>query len=467
MKTTRLLFLFCALSVLAHLTAAEIPENLASAEKPLPPHALKVSDNHRFLVDATTGQPVFLLADTAWNLGALKDDEIDVYLNSRAEHGFNVIMFALNFYPQADEKNAYGEAAYAGADRTELNPEYFKHCDTIIDKCAERGMYVMLYSMWAGKKSGTMSDYTAAQLHAIGQQLGARFQGRSNVILCAGGEASPNYIDVERVNAMGSGLKTGCAGLNLVTVHPVSGNSSSKFFATSPWLDFYMSQGKSATNGGSYDAAALVLGDFSVTPAKPTMMAEHRYETGTSEDPIIQRRSLYQCVFAGGCGYAYGHDALWQMTPHTKQPWMLKNWNPGVAQWTEALDTKAVRQLQNIKPLLASRPNLNRIPDQSLILSGQGKDVASRTQAMRDGTPGASDATYLMAYVSAQGTIVFKTDVISSQTLNVSWFDPEKGSTDVLETNLKNTGTYQLGKRENVRDGVLIVDDASKGYTEP
>jgi hypothetical protein len=467
MKTTRLLLLLWSLTVLVHVSGANTANTSALITGSVPPHGLKVSDNHRFLVDATTGQPVFLLADTAWNLGALKDDEIDVYLNSRAEHSFNVIMFALNFYPQADEQNAYGESAYIGADKTELNPEYFKRCDAIIDKCAERGMYVMLYSMWAGKKSGTMGNYTAAQLNGIGQQLGARFRGRSNVILCAGGESSPNYIDVERVNAMGSGLKAGCGGDNLVTVHPVSGNSSSKFFAASPWLDFYMSQGKSATNGGSYDAAALILGDFSVTPTKPTMMAENRYETGTSEDPIIQRRSLYQCVFAGACGYAYGHDALWQMTPHTKQPWMLKDWNPGVTLWTEALDTKAVQELQYIKPLLASRPYLDRIPDQSLVLSGQGKNIATRTQVMRDGTPGGNDATYMMAYVSAPETIVFKTDVISSPSLNVSWFDPEKGSTVVLEKNLKNTGTYQLEKQESVRDGVLILDDASKGYAKP
>lgn len=33
-------------------------------------NGLKVSDNHRYLVDAKTGATVFILADTAWNLGA-------------------------------------------------------------------------------------------------------------------------------------------------------------------------------------------------------------------------------------------------------------------------------------------------------------------------------------------------------------------------------------------------------------
>ncbi len=431
-------------------------------------NGLRISDNHHYLVDAVTGRPVFLLADTAWNLAALKLEEIDTYLQSRASLGFNTVMFTLNFAPQADEKNAYGQAAYIGKEKTELNPAYFENCDKIIQHAAARGLYVMIYTMWAGKSSGTMNHYTAAQLAKVGSALGHRYGGVPNVIFCAGGESSPpHHIDADRVNAIGQALKEGCAGRNLVTLHPESEYSSSKFFADASWLDFYMSQAKSGSGPRNvlYDAAALVLADWVVTPPKPTMMAEHRYESGTAEDPLIQRRSLYQCVFAGACGHAYGHDALWQMTPHTRQDWMLRDWTPGVRNWTEALNTKAVRQLQYIKKLLFARPYLTRIPDQSLILSGQGNEVATRTQATRDGTKGHADATYLMAYVSAPARIVLRTDVIASRTLNVSWFNPATGATDVLGTNLNNTGSYTLEKRE--QDGVVIIDDARKGYALP
>ena len=377
-------------------------------------------------------------------------------------------MFALNFVPQADEKNAYGQPAYIGADHNELNPAYFETCDKIVQHAAARGLYVMLYALWAGKNSGTMNHYTPAQLAKMGRALGHRYAGVSNVIFCAGGESTPpEHVDAGRVNAIGTALKEGCAGKNLVTVHPESEYSSSSFFADSTWLDFSLSQAKSGSGPSNvlYDAAALVLRDWQITPPKPAMMGEHRYESGTQEDPLIQRRSLYQCVFAGGCGYAYGHNALWQMTPHTRQSWMLKDWPPGVAQWTDALDTKAVQQLHYIKNLLAARPYLDRIPDQSLVLSGQGNDVATRTQVTRDGTKGNADATYLMAYVSTPGTVVLKTDVIASRTLNVSWFNPETGSTESLGRNLNNTGSYTLEKKP--QDGVLIVDDARKGYAQP
>jgi Protein of unknown function (DUF4038)/Putative collagen-binding domain of a collagenase len=420
---------------------------------------LKVSDNHHYLVDAKTGAPVFLLADTAWNLGALKLEEIETYLQSREDHGFNTVMFALNFSPQASETNAYGQPAYIGADKTELNPAYFETCDAIVKRAALHHLYVMLYAMWAGEKAGTMNHYTAAQLTTLGHALGRHYAGVPNVIFCAGGESTPHYIGADRVNALGSALKEGCDGKNLVTVHPTSPNSSSRFYAESSWLDFYMCQAKSGSGpmNEKFDAAALVSGDWKISSVKPTMMGEHRYESGTQEDPLIQRRNIYQCVFAGGCGYAYGHDALWQMTPHTGLPWMLHGWTPGVTNWLDALDTPAVRQLQNIKKLLYAHPYLTRIPDQSLVLDGQGTNVATRVQATRDGTLGHNDATYIMAYISSPQTVTLNTAAISARTLNVYWFNPSTGENELLHENFTNPGNLTLEKRPQ-GDWVAVIE---------
>jgi hypothetical protein len=428
------------------------------------PSRLGVSDNRHYLVEVATGKPVFLLADTAWNLGALNLDEIDTYLQSRAAHGFNAVMFALNFAPQANERNAYGEPAYIGAAKTELNPAYFGYCRSIIEKAAAHGLYVILFAMWAGEKAGTMNGYSVAQLHVLGLELGRQFEGIPNVILCAGGEATPGYVDVERVNSLGSGLKEGCERRNLLTVHPVGETSASKFYAESRWLDFYLCQAKSGTNPqfSGYDAAALVLRDWTRASPKPTMMGEQRYESGTKEDPWIQRRNLYQCVFAGGCGYAYGHDALWQMTPHTAQPWMLKGWNPGVSDWREALDTPAVRQLRYIETLLYAHPYLSRIPDQSLVLEGQGTDVFTRVQVTRDGTFGKNDATYLMAYITSPRQVTLNTAVISAPLLRWSWFNPENGKTEVVDAQRRNSGILILEPRSIGRDWVAVVEAAGR-----
>src|ERR1035441_4402120 len=65
--------LFCGIIVLTAVScrsASVVPPAKSSLTD-----GLKVSDNHHYLVDAKTGAPVFILADTAWNLGALKGSE--------------------------------------------------------------------------------------------------------------------------------------------------------------------------------------------------------------------------------------------------------------------------------------------------------------------------------------------------------------------------------------------------------
>ena len=73
-----------------------------------------------------------------------------------------------------------------GPARTELNPAFFKTCDRIVPRAAARGLYMMMYSMWAGKTAGTMNNYTPEQLENMGRALGSRYAGVSNVIFCAG-----------------------------------------------------------------------------------------------------------------------------------------------------------------------------------------------------------------------------------------------------------------------------------------
>jgi hypothetical protein len=428
------------------------------------PMGLKVSENGHYLMEA--GKPFFLLADTAWNMDALTDEEIDRYLTNRAGHGFNAVMFCLDFAPQASSENAYGQTAYVGDDKSELNPQYFAHVDLAVEKARELELYAMVYSMWGGH-AGTMNGYSVAHLHDIGVKLGEHFKGKKNVILVAGGESTPDFVSADRVNAIGAGLKGGCADENLVTIHSRSDQSSSRWLSGSQWLDFYMSQVKSGKGGERADMTPYVAADFWLKNPKPSMVGEHRYEVGTEEDPVIQRRGLYLSVFAGGCGYAYGHNALWQMTPHTAQQWMLSGWNPGVKYWTQALDTVAVDQLQHIMGLLYSRPYFERIPDQSVIASEQNRDIADRVEGTRDGTIGKNDATYVMIYRASEKPLTVNTEVIGGKVLNIWWFNPATGKATELKKGIGNKGKFILAAEVGKSDGVVVVDDAGSKYGAP
>lgn len=68
-------------TVLAAVVCLLLPVSAAqrAISPPGPPpvvdNGLKLSANHRYLMDAVTARPVFILAGTAWNLGALKLEE--------------------------------------------------------------------------------------------------------------------------------------------------------------------------------------------------------------------------------------------------------------------------------------------------------------------------------------------------------------------------------------------------------
>src|SRR5476651_1651362 len=139
-------------------------------------NGLKVSANKHYLVDALSGKPVFILATTAWNINSLSYTEIDTLLQATAKHGFNSIMFTLDFYPQAEEPNVYGQKAYIGPDRTDLNPDDFAYCDHIIKVCTDLGLYPMMYTMWSGKTAGIMNTFTPEQLYTLGKKIGTRYR---------------------------------------------------------------------------------------------------------------------------------------------------------------------------------------------------------------------------------------------------------------------------------------------------
>src|SRR3954466_475336 len=105
--------------------------------------ALKVSDNHRFLVTAD-GKPFFWLGDTAWELfHRLNREEADTYLKNRAERRFTVIQaVVLAELNGLKDPNAYGHTPLEKNDPTLPNEKYFEHVDWIVTRANSLGLYV-------------------------------------------------------------------------------------------------------------------------------------------------------------------------------------------------------------------------------------------------------------------------------------------------------------------------------------
>ncbi len=87
-------------------------------------------------------------------------------------------------------------------------------------------------------------------------------------------------------------------------------------------------------------------------------------------DDYEARKALYWALFAGAHGHTYGCNPVWQMWQADRQP-LIGARRP----WHAAIQLPGSAQMRYARDLLLSRPYLERIPDQSLIVS----DASSTT----------------------------------------------------------------------------------------
>lgn len=436
------------------------------AQQPFTNGPLRVSDNHRYLVQAD-GTPFFYLGDTAWELlHRLNREEASHYLKRRAEQGFSVIQaVALAEFDGLKEPNPYGETPLLNNDPTTPNEAYFRHVDYVIDKAAEYGLVIGLLPTWGDKlyKNTWGSGpeiFTPQNARVYGQWLGKRYKNRKNIIWILGGDRTPRAgsSDVAVWRGMAAGIQEGVGGPDnaLMSFHPqpndINDGGSSKWFGQDSWLDFNMHQTGHCRDTPVY---AYITTSYGQTPAKPTMDAEPIYEDhpvcfnakelGTS-NALDVRKAAYLNLFAGAHGHTYGCHDVWQMYgpdrpavngPHTY--------------WREAMELPGANQMKYVRQLMESHPMLERIPDQSMILENQ-YPPAERIQATRG-------RTYAFVYSSAGRPFTVNMGKIAGKTITTAWMNPRTGDRKV-SGNVPNAGQRKFSPPTSGygQDWVLILE---------
>jgi hypothetical protein len=446
---------------------------LCGAQTPFSGGPLKVSDNQRYLV-RQDGTPFFWLGDTAWELfHRLTKEEAEEYFKQRARQGFTVVQaVALAELDGLNVPNAYGDVPLINNDPSKPNEAYFEHVDFVIRKAAQFGIVIALLPTWGDKLfKGSWGKgpeiFTATNARRYGEWIGRRFKGQGNVIWVLGGDRTPRKdsddVLVWRLMAEGIVKGAGGPGKALLSFHPqpngLEMGGSSHWFHNDGWLDFNMLQNGHCRDEVTYDKISFV---YNRTPAKPVLDAEPIYEDhpvcfnvtdlGTSNAYDV-RRYAYLDLFAGAFGHTYGCHDVWQMYTEGRQPV-----NGPHMSWKAALELPGARQMSHVRKLMESRPMLDRIPDQSLV-EEQNNGPADRIQATRG-------KDYAFVYSSAGRAITINAGKISGTQLNAFWFDPRKGETISIGM-FANTGKHVFRPPTSGygKDWLLVLDDASKGYT--
>ena len=317
-----------------------------------------VSENGRYLQHAD-GRPFFWLGDTAWLLfQKLNREETERYLENRRVRGFHVIQaVVLSFGPV---ENAYGAKPFVDGDpaRPAVTEgyDYWDHIDWVVDRAAEKGMYVAIVPAWGSVvKRGVINEKNAA---GYARFLAERYRGRPNVFWMNGGDLQGD-VQGATWQALGRTLRA-TDPLHLITFHPFGRTQSSTWFHDAAWLDFNLFQSghrrydQDTTAGAKgEDNWRYVFEDWARKPAKPTLDGEPSYEEipqglHDPKEPRWQdhdvRRYAYWSVFAGACGHTYGHNAVMQFR---------KKGTPGSygsnVTWEEGIEFPGAGQMQHLK----------------------------------------------------------------------------------------------------------------------
>ena len=434
---------------------------------------LKVSENKRFLMTAD-GAPFFWLGDTGWLLfNKLKREEADTYLEDRRAKGFNVIqVMVLHTVPSV---NIYGDSSILNADVSKPDTtkgnlytdakqyDFWDHADYIIDKAAEKGLYMALVPVWGTNvKDGKV---TVQQAKMYAEFLAKRYKDRKNIIWLNGGDI--NGSDSIAVwNVIGTTLRANDPN-HLITFHPRGRTASSDWFHASPWLDFNMVQSghrrydqdttKKEKRHFGEDNWKFMDADYKLNPVKPTIDGEPSYEgipqglhdtlqpRWTDKDV---RRYGYWSVFSGAFGYTYGQNSVMQM--HGPQD--KKSAYGSHEMWNDAINSPGSKQMVYLKDLMLSRSYFDRVPDQSII-AGENGSKYDRLLATRG-------KDYVMVYTYNGRNMTINMNKIPGDEVKASWYSPRDGKTTVIG-DIDNKGTHEFdppGEKKDGNDWVLILD---------
>jgi hypothetical protein len=460
---------------LSHLTIlmamALLPCVSVEAATAPSPYPVKLSANHRYLVDQNN-QPFLIVGDTPQGLmGRLTDKEADWYFANRQAHGFNTMGWVDTTCAGPDyptNKNATtidgvrpftgylaGGTDFTHYDLSKPNEAYFARLDTVVKLAANHGILVFIDPMETIGWLPTLRNNGLTAAYAYGVYLGKRYKGFPNIAWLSGNDfnAWKNPSDDALAQAVAKGIRS----VDSVHLHTVELNVfTSSSLDDQTWAPL-ISLNSTYTYSPTY---FQMLHSYNQTPIMPTYLVEAHYDledVGKPPDfgtPNVLRREEYWTMLTGGTGQFYGNQYTWSFKPG----------------WQSKIDTPGVEQLTIWKKFFSSLPWQNFVPDQKheIVTGGLGSqgDLQTRVSKSDYATAASTpDGKLVVAYMPTARTLTVNMVRLSGPAKG-KWFDPSNGvSTNIAEKRFANKGTQTFTPPEKNHDGdgdwVLLLD-ASK-----
>ncbi|MCU1240425.1 MAG: hypothetical protein JWO71_1151 [Candidatus Acidoferrum typicum] len=448
----------------------------ASSSGVLNAFPLKVSENHRYLVDQH-GRPFRIQGDSAQSLIAnLTYAEADTYLTDRRNKGFNAVNINLlerKFAIDAP-KNRRGDSPFTVADNFAApNDAYFDFADSIIELAASKGMLVSLAAMYLGYGGGaegwwstlTNAANTQTVCYNFGFYVGKRYKNRANILWVIGGDFTPppGSEGEKRLQKFMQGIKAaGASQLWSGDWHDPCISTDVRAFAPEMDVNAVYTYGINGKDGLTYGESRVA---YKYSPARPAYLKETGYEEETllPGDPTSVRKYQYWAVLGGAtAGAFFGHRDIWDFA--------TSRWSSGLAPnprpWQTALNSTGAFDMKRLGTLLDSTAWYKLVPSgmggmQTLVTAGGG------TYGKGDyvTAAAAADRSLLLAYLPPEANsagIAVSMSALAAPA-KARWFDPTSAIfINIPGDSFPNSGSRTFSIPGNnaagARDWVLVVE---------
>lgn len=421
---------------------------------------LSVDSSGHYLLDHT-GTPFFWMGDTAWELlHRLDREEMQLYLDTRHQQGFNVVQTVALYEIQRETPNAYGDfpmedlygstpaLSFGDSPSDELAYDYWDHLEYFIEAAREKGLLVALLPCWgeyvSPRKQPRANFASPQDGYYFGWFIGDRFKTyNDNLIWMLGGDRLPDEArqSLEIWRAMAEGITDGVNGRpslfdgqadyssTFMTFHCYQ--SSSRWFHEDDWIDFH-SWGSYHGQKNFERAYRAALYDWRLPDPKPTLNSEPAYElfpVNYEHETVSQgyfdeydmRQIAYWSVFSGSCGHTYGGNGVWQMYAADQDPSPPNANYPYLVEWKDGLNLSGASQMRHLRRLVETFPFTQFRPNEPFVAAHPFRpETGSYTVALT--SPDAA-----LVYSSHSETITLDWRQLDYQRVYVRWYDPRTG----------------------------------------
>ena len=450
-----------ALTLAGLAPAASVAQIIAASDQVAFKYPLKVSGNHRYLVDQNN-KPFMIVGDLGQTYVATSNyRDVRTYFATRAQQGFNSVAFFALCNKKVFATCRADAASFDGMkpfttllpghsapdyDVSKPNEAYWKRVDSFVNLAAQFGLVVFFNPAETVGFYDVLSLNSAAQVQAYGTFLGNRFKNYPNVVWFMGNDfgfgAFPSKVEDDVVTRLALAIKAADPN-HLMTVELTYLLSSACDDST--WCSI-VDLNSSYTYGPAYGED---LYSYNHSPTKPSFLVETNYDEAAcgandGQAPTNQnmRFQEYWTMLSGMTGQLYGDDCVC----------------PATNNWLKHLSTTAVTQFGYLTQLFNSVPWWNLLPDQRHIIvtagygtndaqvSGNNADLPTLTRTLNADNYVTSAATpdgrLAMAYLPAGGTLTVAMGTFAGP-VTAKWFDPTNNSfTTISGSPFPNSGSH-------------------------